>query len=67
MNKKALRERLTEILTPPAPRDASYHGGVVSWDYYYNKVGLEYLVNEIEELFDEFTKGEGRTLEKEVK
>jgi len=58
MDKANLRRELTEILTPPAPRDASSHGGVIDWEYKYNKEGLNYLIERIVKLFNEFVKRE---------
>ena len=58
MKKEELRQKLIEILTPPSPRDASLHGGMIDWEYKYNKQGLNYLVREIEKLFNEFVRSE---------
>ena len=47
---KKTKKELICILTPSAPPNAGYRGGVKDWDYYYNKAGLSFLVNEISEL-----------------
>ena len=48
-NFEEFRKELRYILTPPAPREAPLHGGVVDWEYKYNKAGLDFLIEKIEE------------------
>ena len=50
--KEDLKEKIIEILTPPAPPDARFHGGVKDWEYKYNKAGLDYLVSQILSLIE---------------
>ena len=48
---KSLRSKIIEILTPPNPPEAKFHGGVEDWEYKYNKAGMEFIVAQILELF----------------
>ena len=48
---KSLHSKIIEILTPPEPREAREYGGVVDWEFKYNKEGAEFLADQILELF----------------
>ena len=42
-----MREKIKNILTPPAPADAKYHGGVKGWKYYYSDESLNFMIDQI--------------------
>lgn len=44
-----LRNEIKQILTPPVPRDAEYHGGVKDWKAYWTKEGVDFLVDRVME------------------
>ena len=49
---KQMKEEIEFILTPPKPpHEATNHGGVIDWEYKFNKAGMKYLVDKIFDLF----------------
>ena len=62
-----LKDKIKDILTPPNPPEARFHGGVKDWEYKYNKTGLDYLVNRFIELFDQILQEEREEIETKLR
>ena len=48
--KNTFRKKIEEILKHSDPPEADWHGGVKDWEYYYNKEGLKYLLDQLEQI-----------------